>query len=83
VVLIAIGVQKLAAPGGGARWGAWLWIGIGCWLLADHLGLVSIDFVKMWPGLAALFVGAALVYRAVNPRRGPSGTSHETVNCSR
>jgi hypothetical protein len=84
VVLIAIGVQKLAAPGGGARWGAWLWIGIGCWLLADHLGLVSIDFWRMWPGLVILVLGAALVYRAVNPRQGPSGISsgisHETVN---
>jgi len=80
VVLIAIGVQKLVAPGGGARWGAWLWIGIGCWLLADHLGLVSVNFWRLWPGVAILFLGAALVYRAVNPRQGLSGISHETVN---
>jgi hypothetical protein len=80
VVLIAIGLQKLAAPGGGARWGAWLWIGIGCWLLANALGMVSVDFWRMWPGAVALLLGAVLVHRAVNPRLPPLGTSYETVN---
>lgn len=79
-VLIAIGIQKLVAPGAGARWVAWLWIGIGSWLLAGHLGMISVDFWKLWPGLLILCLGASLAYRALNPGRGSLGTSDDAVN---
>lgn len=79
-VLIAIGIQKLVAPGAGARWLAWLWIGIGSWLLAGRLGLVSVDFWKLWPGLLILCLGASLAYRALIPGRGSRATSDDVVN---
>ncbi len=79
-VLIAIGLQKLVAPGAGARWLAWLWIGIGAWLLAGNLGLLSVNFWKLWPGLLVLCLGASLAYRALNPARGAPATGEDVVN---
>ncbi|HLA77304.1 MAG TPA: DUF5668 domain-containing protein [Vicinamibacteria bacterium] len=79
-VLVAIGIQKLLAPGAGARWLAWLWIGIGSWLLAGNLDLISVSFWKLWPGLLILCLGASLAYRALSPARGLRATSEDVVN---
>jgi predicted membrane protein len=70
VVLIAIGLSKLTSSGHRGKLGGSIWLLIGCWLLASNLGLVSVSFWSLWPGIVFLFLGAALAFGALRPR-GP------------
>jgi hypothetical protein len=70
VLLIAIGLSKLASPGPRGKLGAGIWVLVGGWLLAGNLGLVSITFWSLWPGILFVFLGAALALGALRPREG-------------
>lgn len=70
VVLIAVGLSKLAAPGPRGKVGGVIWLLVGAWLLASNLDLVSVSFWSLWPGILFVFLGGALALGALRPR-GP------------
>lgn len=81
VLLIAVGVQKLAqplrTPGRGV---GGVWVVIGSWLLLGNLGLLRFGFRDLWP-VALVMVGGSIVWRAVRGTRESDGTeSHAFVN---
>jgi predicted membrane protein len=68
VALLAIGVAKLTQPDRRGKLEAVVWLFIGAWLLGSNLGLVSVSFWKLWPGILFVLLGAALAFGALRPR---------------
>jgi hypothetical protein len=68
VALIAIGLSHLFSPGRRGKVGGVAWLLIGSWLLGSNLGLVSVSFWSLWPGILFVFLGAALALGALRPR---------------
>jgi hypothetical protein len=70
VVLVGVGLSKLASPGGRGKLAGVIWLFVGSWLLASNLGLISVSFWSLWPGILFVLLGAALAFGALRPQ-GP------------
>jgi hypothetical protein len=67
LVLVGVGLSKLVGAAHPRPFAAFLWIGIGAWLLAHNLGYVDWGIWDLWPVILVL-VGGSIVVRSL---RGP------------
>jgi predicted membrane protein len=68
VVLIVIGVQKMLQPVSRRISGsAYIWLGLGVWLLLAELDLLHIHLGHIWP-LILIVVGWRMLWRNARPR---------------
>lgn len=66
VVLVMIGLARWVS---GGRTAGLIWIAIGSWLLLGKLGLVSVQFWHLWPGLIPVIIGVTFIRKALRPNR--------------
>jgi hypothetical protein len=70
LILVAMGLARVASPGDeGRRGGVWL-IVIGLWLLANFHGWAGLTWESSWP-LLLVAAGAMIVWRSVSERETP------------
>jgi predicted membrane protein len=80
VIFIAVGVQKILQPDARVGRGtAYVWLGVGGWLLLSQLDLIHLRFHDIWP-LLFIFVGGRLLWRQFRTDPAGAGTFPADAN---